>query len=213
MARDDSINLKGVVGPRAGADSADFDLRLDKTGAIVSQNAHGWWHESVSRGNVYVASIPVAGVAPGTALTTLPPFALWNPTASKYDLSILGVYLGYVSGTLGQGSLVYADVAQPAAPTGGTELVTKNLLIGGGRSTARAWTLATVASTPSLLRPSFLIGAVSAATNSMPALCYEETSGGIVVPPGQLLAMQGVTAAGSSPLILLSVVFEEVQRS
>lgn len=208
---DENIVAMGKVGPNISGDGVFAAGRLDKTGANVSTNGHGWWHESTSRGKVFVASIGVAGVAPGTALSTSPALILWNPTASGIAVSILQVFVGYVSGTLGAGMLVHSyNPSQATAPSGGTALTPACALLNTSSGTAKAYTGSTISATSVLLRPSMTMGAALASSVAFPSLVMDEVGGGIVIPAGAAWCYQGIAAAGTTPLLSLAVVYEEI---
>lgn len=211
---DIQVDTRGLVGPQIGADGSRQQYRQGKTGSLVTTDAHGRYHEASSRGALLIASTAVGGVAPGTALGTTPPMALWNPTGSGIILSIVRVVLGYVSGTLGAGSMVHAQVpagVQPAAPTSGTELVPVPGSLNTSKGIARAFQGSTVAATPTIVRPSFIIGAALASSVAFPALAVDEVAGEIIVPPGAAWVFQGVAAAGTSPLVMIGVTYEEIK--
>lgn len=204
------MDIQGKVGPNRSYEGSRADLRQGLDGEVVVQDAHGRFYEASARGKIWTVSTAVAGVAPGTALSTTPPLALWNPVGSGYNLSILCATLGFVSGTLGAGTLVYAQVnSQTTAPTTGAELTPVSCVIGGSaQRVGRAFQGSTLASTPTLLRPGHIIGT----TPTTPAVApsKDDISGEFTVAPGGVLVLQGVAAAGSSPLVLLSLTYEEV---
>lgn len=205
------VNVEGRTGVQSGQDGAIMVLRLAKDGSLVAKAAHGTLQEAVERGNVYVISNAVAGVAPGTALGTTPPMCIWNPTGSGKNVVILITTLGYVSGTLGAGTIAYALVtAQVAAPTTGTELVAQCALLDGTKGVARGFTGSTVVATPTLLKAAFIVGAALASSVAFPAQAKDYVDGEIVIPPGSCFVMQGIAAAGSTPLVIFSVTYEEV---
>jgi hypothetical protein len=193
------------------ADGSVGAARASRTGCMVSTQGHGGFTEPGVRGTVMEVCTGVAGVAPGTALSTTPPMALWNPPASGKNLAILKSYMGYVSGTLGAGTVVYAVVsAQTTVPTTGTELVPQCSLIGAPRGVGRVFQGSTLAATPAILRPAFILGAFANTTASPPDPALDLVDGAIVVPPGAVLCLQGIAAAGTTPLILLSLIYEEI---
>lgn len=199
------------AGLLALADGAVGTARASRTGSLVVANGHGAFTEPASRGTIMEACTGVAGVAPGTALSTTPPLALWNPPASGKNIAILKSYMGFISGTLGGGSIVYGVVnAQTTVPTTGTELTPQCSLIGYPRGVGRAFQGSTLSATPTILRPAFVLGAFvnTAATAPDPAL--DLVDGAIVLPPGTALCLQGIAAAGTSPLVLLSLIYEEI---
>lgn len=207
----DTTLVQGRVGPVDVGNGVYSAMRMDKQSAQVVTNAHGKYHEAASRGTLFHATIAAAGVAPGTALSTAPAFCLWNPTGSGKLLSIKQVFVGYVSGTLGAGTLVHAqNASQVAAPTGGTELTPVCALLNGTRGTGRAFTGSTVSATTTLIRPSMTMGAALASSVAFPSLVMDEVDGSIVVPAGVAYAYQGIAAAGTSPLVLIGVLWEEL---
>jgi hypothetical protein len=193
------------------ADGAINVLRGDKTGAVVMTQAHGNYCEPSTRGVLMTACNAVAGIAPGTALSTTPPMCIWNPPSSGKNLSILKTALGYVSGTLGAGTVVYATyAAQTTVPTTGTELVPQNELIGFPRGVGRAFAGSTIGAAGTILRPSYIMGAFLATTAIQPVDVIDVVDGSIVVAQGTCFIMQGIAAAGTTPLVIMSVTWEEV---
>jgi hypothetical protein len=199
------------TGPFSRADGSVGVARGTRTGCIAVANGHGAYSEPALRGAIMEATTAAAGVAPGTALSTTPPLALWNPPSSGRNIAILKSYMGFVSGTLGAGTLVYAVVpSQVTVPTTGTELVPQCSMIGWPRGVARAFSGSTLSATPTLLRAGFVLGAFAAAATNPPDPALDLVDGAIVLPPGTVLCLQGIAAAGTSPLVLLSLIYEEI---
>jgi hypothetical protein len=208
---DENVVSMGRIGPVTSGDGPYSAHRLDKTGALVTGNAHGWWHEAASRGKLFIASIGAAGVAPGTALSTSPALTIWNPAQSGIHVSILQVFVGYVSGTLGAGMMVHAyNPSQATAPSGGTAISPTSALLNTASGIAKAYTGSTISATSVLLRPSMNLGAGLASTAAFPSLVMDEVAGGIVIPAGAAWCYQGIAAGGSTPLISIGVVYEEI---
>lgn len=204
------MKVEGQVGPRTVADGANTELRQGRTGALVVSDGHGRYREPTSRGLVFIASTAVAGVAPGTTLSTAPPMALWNPPGSGVNLSVARTSLGFVSGTLGAGTIAYAVVsAQTTVPTGGTELTPASTNLSSIRSRGRAFQGSTFASSPTILAPAFVIGTTP--TTPVLAPATDDLGGLFEVTPGTALVLQGVAAAGTTPLVLFGIVWEEIQ--
>lgn len=195
-------------------DGSGISPRGGKQGQLIVQDCHGRYHEAVSRGRVWTASIAAAGVAPGTAIGTTPALYLHNPIGSGYNLSVLRTTAGYVSGTLGAGSLVYTTNvgAQAVPPTGGTALTPIASLLGNGAApAAKPGTGQTVAA-QSLYRPTgWIIGASLATTAALPVFLTDLVDGEIEIPPGFGLGIQGIAAAGTTPLMLFSITWEEIR--
>lgn len=153
------------------------------------------------RRNIFTASTLAAGVAHGTALSTTPPLALWNPTGSNQRLILVEAVLGYVSGALGAGSVVYGVVPQAAAPAGGAELVVQPAVLGDPlpAGIGRAFQGSTLSGVPTLIKPAFVLEAAPTKVQK------DAIEGALSIRPGQALCLQGVAAAGTAPLVLLAM--------
>jgi hypothetical protein len=199
------------VGPQINQDGTTCIQRATKDGATTAQDAHGRYYESVVRGATFTAANAVAGVAPGTALSATPPLALWNPPNSGKNLIITWTSVGYVSGTLGAGTIVFAVVPlQTTKPTGGTQLVPQCNLIGSTVGVGIPFTGSTLVATPTIFMPLWTVGAALATTATFPASLAIEVNGTVIVPPGAVLAIQGIAAAGTTPLVIFALSWEEV---
>jgi hypothetical protein len=186
-------------------------MRLGKSGELITGDAHAHFREAVYRGAVYCASVPVAGVAPGTALSTTPPLTIWNPPNSGVNADLLKVTMGYVSGTLGAGGMVYGQAAQLTTPTTGTVIKPSNALLGKlTQGQIQAFSGSTLAATPSLVAPAGFNLAASLATTAAAGFQWEDLiDGEFILTPGNVFIMQGLAAAGSTPLVVLSFTWEE----
>jgi hypothetical protein len=210
------LKINGQVGPRVIADGAETEIRLDRSGAQVVTAAHGRYAEASMRSVVYGAATAAAGVAPGTALSTTPPFSLWNPTGSGVVLSVLRTSMGYVSGTLGAGTIVYGFVpAQTTLPSGGSELTTFATNISAARARGRVLQGSTHVAAGTIAGPAFCIqptlATAPAAGGFVPlAPAIDDVAGLWTVQPGSALILQGVAAAGTSPLVSFGCMWEEI---
>jgi len=203
------VELK--VGIQNIANGVQNTLRGEKTGGLVVTNTHGQFHESAVNGSIMYATNAVAGVAPGTAFSTTPPLALWNPPSSGKNLSITKVSVGYVSGTLGAGNIAIGQItAQNTVPTTGTEITPVCSLIGFPRGVGRAFSGSTFASAPTIIRPVFNMGAFVGTTAVAPQDCDILIDGSIVVTPWSAVALQGIAGAGTTPLVILGITYEEI---
>ena len=208
-----AYEVNGKVGPGYAGDGSLVDPRQTRDLAIVCQDLHGRFYETTYRGNCFIASTGVAGVAQGTALSTTPPFILYNPLNSGVNLAIISASLGFISGTLGAGTIVYAvnnNTAQ-AAPTGGTSLTPINTLVGNNTlPRGKAFQAATLAATPTILRDFAVIGAFTTSTANMYVPIRDIVDGSILVAPGAAVSLQGVAGAGTTPLVTLAMTWEEI---
>jgi hypothetical protein len=202
---------EGKVGIQQAADGSQSTLRTSRTGALVATLGHASYAESALRGSMMEVSTAVAGVAPGTVLSTAPPMALWNPPSSGKNLIVTKASMGYISGTLGAGSVCLAAVlSQVTVPTGGTELTPVCSMLGMPRGVGRVFTLSTFVSVPQIIRPLFTVGAFLATTPQVPVDCVDVLDGSIIVTPGTALVLQEVGAAGTAPLVCFAFTWEEV---
>jgi hypothetical protein len=198
---------------RAGVgDSAFQKPRAGKTGELMVARSLGSYAEAVMRGNVFAVQVGVAGVAPGTAISTTPPLTLWNPPNSGVLVVVYRHVFAYISGTIGAGEMIYLQNAQTAAPTTGTEKVPVNCLLGNGtRSKARAFSGSTVAATPTIIASTgIILGAfLGGAGNILPPI-DDAVDGALILYPGNCLSSQDhVNNAGSTPLVDLGFIWEE----
>ena len=206
------MDMEGKVGPQVLADGAKAPLRLSRSGALIVADGSPRWMEAVLRGNCYAAYTAASGVAPGTVIGTTGPYTLYNPKASGKRLVVLAASLGYISGTLGAGVVVFAANADPtAAAATGTAIVPVPLLLGSRRGVAQPFTTSTIPS-PTLVRPFCNLTALLASTAVGVYQVREEVAGGLVVPEGCGLTLQGIAAAGATPLVLLGMEWEEVDE-
>ena len=126
-------------------------------------------------------------------------------------LALIGASLGYISGTLGAGAIVLAgnpSIVQDA-PTGGTPLTPLCTYLGWTGGKALAYQGATLAAVPTLYKPVFTMGAFVGTTATAFEL-DQRWEGSFVLKSGTSVSLQGVAGAGTAPLVLLSLLFEEV---
>ena len=185
--------------------------RGDKTSSLVMTPGHAHYTEPGYQKNIYIASLSSAGLAPGSTvgLTSAPPIALWNPPGSNVNLSIIKTLVGYVSGTLGAGFIGYGfQTNVQSAPTG-TALTAQGSFLGVLANMGKAFYTVSGASL-TILKPVFTMGAALASTTAFAAPCSDLVDGAIIVPQGGLFALGGVAAAGTSPLVVLAIEWEEI---
>lgn len=203
------MEAEGRPGAILAGDGTLNTFRQGREGDLVVQEGHARYQEGCVRGQIF--SSAVASVAPGTALGTTPPFVLWNPPSSGKNLVVITTSLGYVSGTLGAGFIAYAAViSQLTVPSGGTELTVTQNILSLTKGTGRAFSGSTVASTPIILRPGYFIGGLLVGTAFPMTLVKDEVAGEYVIPPGSVFVIQGVTAAGGTPLVAIGGSWQEV---
>lgn len=195
---------------KVGVGASNIRGRADRGGALVVAQGSADLAEMVLNGQVMTVVNAVAGAAPGTALATTAPLALWNPPGSGKNLVILHASLGYVSGTLGAGCWVFAQAPQATTPAGAA-LTPVNNLLGFPAGVGKAYTGATaIGAVPTIVRPTFSSGAFTAATAAMPVEVVDDVKGGIIVTPGNALALTFIGTAGTTPLVIHCIKYAEV---
>jgi hypothetical protein len=206
------------VGPLLGADGTPGPQpqRYGKTGEGVVAQAHGKYFEATHRGNCYSVTNGATGRAPGTALGTTPPILLFNPSGSGKRLKIMRVTGGYISGTLGAGTIFHCAIINPGPGNqpvvgSGAAVTPQNMDIGSANnSVASAFALGTLTANPTPLYPFATINAELATTATNPTQLEEDVDGNIVLEPGNGWCLEAVAAAGSTPLMSFGVLWEEV---
>lgn len=213
-----------MIGPQLLADGNHPSTgRQGKTGEAIVGHAHGRYFEAASRGVLFGAQEQGTGVAPGTALGTTALLSLYNPRTSGKLLVVCKVSLGYVSGTLGAGTVYHcgnlpgesAAVGAIAVPSGGTALTVYNRRFGGQVLQASAGPVGVArvggtVTTPVALRAFCSLQASLASTAVGPWQLVEDVGGEFVVEPGFCYQLQAIAAAGSTPLVSPGVVWEEI---
>lgn len=206
------------IGAQNLADGSTATASGERTGGQRVADSRGKYADSVSRGNVYNCSDAVAGTAPGTAFSTTPNTLLWNPPNSGKNLELLTCSVGYISGTLGAGMLAYGAVASgnlgtTAVPTGGAERTTRSAMVGLiAGSVGRFFNGSTVTTAGTILRAAFNLGAFLATTAAIVGALKDDIAGEFVVRPQSSFVVEGVAAAGTTPLINVALTWQEVQQ-
>jgi hypothetical protein len=213
-----------VVGPTYTADGVTpTSNRFGRLNETIIGQVHGKYYEATSRGNVYCVSNGSTGRAPGTALGTSPSILLYNPLGSGKRLKIMKVSMTQAStGTLGTGVLHHcgftlngplASQSNVAPVVGsGASLTPNNMDVGAANSSvAVAFALGTLNANPAILYPFCqLAESVGGTTAVNPNTITEDVDGGIVLEPGAGWCLEAIAAAGSSPLVICGVVWEEI---
>lgn len=172
---------------------------------------HGKNYYAAANGRLFHAATAKTGVAPGTDLSTTAGFALHNPYGSGVNLNIRKASVGYISGTLGAGTIFHAINRTPVntVPSGTAISEIPGNIGSGAVAKGVALTTATVVA-PEIIRPFVSLQASLASTAVAPWQATEEMDGDIIVSPGCTYILHAVAAAGTSPLVAYGVTWEEV---
>ena len=176
---------------------------------VSQKHGKGYW--AAANGRLFHGATAATGVAPGTAIGTTAAFSLHNPLGSGVDINIRKVSMGYISGTLGAGTVWHLVNLDPsaAAPTG-TAITETPGKVTGAAGYGIALTTSTLAVAPRIIRPFAILDASLATSVVGPRQIVEDVDGEIIIPPGCTYSLHSTAAAGTSPLVAFGVTWEEV---
>ena len=139
--------------------------------------------------------------------------SIFNPANSGKTTLLHKVHVAWFSGTLGQGTVFFCfdTTANQTAPTGGQSITLQNADIGVANSPVTlVRTNSTVPNTPTILAVAADLGARAGATALGPQLFTVDVDGSIAIASGFRVDLQAIAAAGTSPVLAVSVLLEEV---
>ncbi len=206
------MQIELLTGPQVLKPGTKSPPSMDEFGSLVTALVSGKFREAVLRGKVFTGGTAATGVAPGTAIGTTAAFALANPAGSGSRLVVLRAVMGYVSGTLGAGVVHFVGSLNPvAAAVTGTAITAVNALLGSGKAAAgKAFTTATLPATPTVLRPFCSLLPMLATSVTQPWQVVDEVDGEFVLEPGAALSLESTAGAGTSPLVVFGMTWEEI---
>lgn len=197
--------LAGVVGPTTIQDGSNATVRMGRDSSVIVTPTHGDHYEANSRSKIFHACNSAA-ITFGTALTaTGVTFHLYNPLNSGVNLSVLKASVNVITCTTA-GTILYAMNNNIAAAVPATN--TAITIVGansGVTGQAKAYSVSTLPAAPTAVR--VLSGAAATFTNGAPSTLVDYVNGDIVVFPGCVLSVQGLTIAGTG---VISMTWEEV---
>lgn len=206
---------KGWDGGTVGSGVA-AGLSLAKDKSLRVSQAHGDWFEASRRGAVFIGATAVTGVDHAATNTTTAPFALFNPQGSDVDLVVLELSMGYISGTIGAGNVIctqYVVGNAANAPPTGTAIVATPARLGTAISKGRPLTTVTLTAAGTVMYPIFDLAPKLATSVVEPLPKVWRPNGAIIIPPATALVLTGIAgAAGTSPLVMFGVIWEEVSN-
>ena len=204
--------MEGMTGPGFGADGARQPARVGRTAELIIGNGHGKYHEAVSRGKCFHASMQ-AGASLGTALTaTAVTLTLYNPLNSGVLLALLHASVAITTVPGGAGTAVFAFGVNvnplAAVPSATTPATVRNCLLGSAAGVGQAYTAATLPAAPVIARvmPGGIYWATAAAA-AAPMVAEDWVDGSLILAPNSALTIQGVGVATSG---IVSLMWEEI---
>jgi hypothetical protein len=171
-------------------------------------------YADIIAGNVFIGSTAAAGVAlpisTGTAVTC----ALWN-TSTTRNAMLLGVAIGYTSGTIALGEFGIANqaagnqVTAGAAITAATAGTPKNAYLGAGTSSAMTFIPATATLAGGGTAVMWLGSSSESATPGLGMFnSYRWLDAPLVLPPGQIAFL--CASVAQTALVTCSMIWQEI---
>lgn len=220
---------EGRVGPRVLNDGTEDKLRLDRVGGLVVTPAHATLQETALRGNLYSGGMTLTSISSALFTTATldatakPIVGLWNPLASGVNLVVLQVKLQITLTALqntGPGAFMWATSTNNGALTlGSTPLNRKTLTASGSMAKELSGIVLTGLTNSLVVREA--AGVAGGNINNIATLdtaagfstlitpSIEYVDGGLIVPPGGVLALLAVTTPVAHSAAT-GIVWEEV---
>jgi len=212
-------NYTGQAAFLEGATNNDA-LRVSKTGAQVVTNLHGAYTEQMIRGNLFMATTVVTGIALITTAVTGNHPTIWNPTGSGVNISLVHLaVMGIAAGTHAPTGIGWYRTANTGDAIGVglpiatfTQVAPINCLIGGTQTSRVRWSPAVSTYTAA---PAFLCGvdltlATYVVTAVVPPWTAEKNyDGKMGIAPGNALSLCS-TAATTTALLVVKLIWEEI---
>ena len=202
---------EGQVGPQWLADGASQAFRMTKLAGLVITELHGRFYEQTYRGNMYSFGISNTVLANANSIATsagaassLPIIGVWNPLSSPVNLVILQatIVVSTVSNSMvSPGGFMWVGSSGNGALTlGSTPINCKTFTAAGSYAKAYAVSTALTGLTNTLITlratgisPPNAAGAATAASLAQ-GDTVENVDGGIIVPPGGVVAIMNQVA-------------------
>lgn len=204
---EDRTRVEMRVGPARLADDAEAAPRLGNSGEQIVQELNGRYYEQVVRGNVFIYSTAVTGIAPIVPAIAAAAPALWNPAGSGYNFIPIRLLMGYISAANVPGYFELAYTANAGNALGAglpvtafTDVASVNALLGSGKVSKMRWApaVATCVANPVFLMTLGLSQFTGlAATAVAPFTLIHDFDGTLIVGPGNVLHI-GCNAANTA---------------
>jgi hypothetical protein len=178
-------------------------------GSQLASEIHGKYFEVAKRGQLFIGSTLIAGVAlPVNAATLVSKFTLWNPAGSGYDVELVEFAIGFTSATeviggicLGLQTKVSTSGGNPGTLTALTPVA--GYAGGSGSNKAALYSAATL--TNAAVLPVYALGmnfsATSGPTSGANSYVFD---GKIVLPPDTIATFVTNIAAETAATCSLS---------
>jgi len=217
--------LQAVVGPQSAQSMGvgmPANLRTGQLGDLVVTELHGKWYEQAYRGNLYSVGSNVVALSANTVTldaTTTPIIGVWNPLTSTVNLVMSKAKMQIAvagASAVAPGGFVWAtSINNGAITTGLTPLSRKTLAQAGSQAKGFNASVALTGLTNALvIQHAAGFGTLVAAQGATPTPfisgdCVEEFDGGLIVPPGGVLALLN-TIATTTISVAAMLMWEEI---
>lgn len=146
------MQIELFVGPQSAGDGiGNLKLRGTRTGGLVTQQLHGRYHETTSRGNMFSASTQAVATTTVGLATTYTGLVVSNPVNSGILMSMnkASIMQSVIQSTQVEAYGIAVGYHASTNVTHTASLATKSNLVGSGRtSTGLADTQATLPAAP-----------------------------------------------------------------
>lgn len=185
------MDMQGIVGPVTKSDGSSARLRMGRTGEAITGDAHGRYHEAVSRGRVFMAANQSSTTFTLFGTTTATGFLLSNPASSGKNLSVLQIgYTKVTAATTAIEQLVLSGAYSAQTLSSLTALVTRCALVGSNATGVGVAYSAATLSAAGVIIAAIQSPSVSAtATTAIPPVTIVDVAGSIVIAPGAWLQL------------------------
>ena len=210
------MQVQNQVGPIATSTSLAagqvVPSRAGNLGDSIVSELHGRFYEQAYRGNLFAGGMTLTALSANTislTATTTPILGLWNNSSNLVNLVVLQAALQVVPNNLtsgaGPGAFVWASsVGNSAVSTGSAPLSVKTLSATGSQAKYFNPSVALTGLTNNLVifegadipSPSGLTYTTLGSTTIMPPVGgVQNFDGGLIVPPGGVLALLNTTSS------------------
>ena len=211
-----SISLVGQVGPQILQDGTAQSFRQGKAGEMSVSENQGRYYEVTYRGLKFNASNQAAVTAPTALTASSVNFTLYNPLGSGVNLVVshIDIVAAQVAETTAgtyQVLLVANTTPSQAAPATVTALTPQSNLLGSGKlPQAKVYSTATLAATPTVIKP-LLSLTNQIALGPLGVQAQIEIAGSIIVTPGNYISVQGIsTTETTAPGLTCGMTWDEI---
>jgi hypothetical protein len=218
------MQIQGIVGAPANSLSAGStpSARMGQLGDLIVSELHGRYYEQNKQGNLYSVGMTSTALSANTVTltaTTTPIIGVWNPTGSGKNLVILKskcLITAAGNSAVAPGGFVWATSVGNGAISNGLTPMNRSTLQSSG-SVAKGFNITTALTglTNNLtIQMSSAFGTLIAAqgATASPIISgdgVEEFDGGLIVPPGGVLALLN-TVSTTTVNVASALMWEEV---